>query len=69
MRAMKLIQLQAMKCVQSLMKQRLTQTVTATGKSMSEAHIFPSTNPQYDSRLFIELLVEYMKIPSIEHGT
>ena len=34
-----------------------------TGKSLSEALIFPSTNPQYDDRLFIELQVQYMKIP------
>ena len=39
-----------------------------TGKSMSEALIFASTNPQYDSRLFIELPVQYMKMPSSEHG-
>ena len=26
-----------------------------TGKSISEALIFASTNPQYDNRLFIEL--------------
>ena len=39
-----------------------------TGKSMSEALIFASTNPQYDNRLFIELPVQYMKIPSSEHG-
>ena len=26
-----------------------------TGKSLSEALIFASTNPQYDDRLFIEL--------------
>ena len=38
-----------------------------TGKSMSEALIFASTNPQYDNRLFIELPVQYMKIPSSEH--
>ena len=31
---------------------------------MSEALIFASTNPQYDDRLFIELQVQYMKIPS-----
>ena len=38
------------------------------GKSLLEALIFASTNPQYDSRLFIELvLVKYMKIPSSEH--
>ena len=30
---------------------------------MSEALIPASTNPQYDKRLFIELPVEYMKIP------
>jgi hypothetical protein len=35
-----------------------------TGKSLSEALIFASTNPQYDDRVFIELQVQYMKIPS-----
>ena len=35
---------------------------------MSEALIFASTNPQYDNRLFIELPVQYMKIPNSEHG-
>ena len=39
-----------------------------THKSMSEALIFVSANPQYDNRLFIELPVQYMKIPSSEHG-
>ena len=39
----------------------------ATGKSLSEALIFASTNPQYDDRLFIELRLQYMKIPSSEH--
>ena len=34
---------------------------------MSEALILASTNPQYDNRLFIELPVLYMKIPSWEH--
>ena len=38
------------------------------GKSFSEALILASTNPQYDKRLFIELQVQYMKIPSSEHG-
>ena len=38
-----------------------------TGKSFSEALILVSTNPQYDKRLFIELRVQYMKIPSTEH--
>ena len=39
-----------------------------TGKSLSENLISASTNPQYDDRLFIELQVQYMKIPSSEHG-
>ena len=39
-----------------------------TGKSMSEAHIFASTNPPYDDRLFIELQVQYMKIASPNLG-
>ena len=39
-----------------------------TGKSFSEALILGSTNPQYDRRLFIDLQVQYMKIPSSEHG-
>ena len=39
-----------------------------TGKSLSEALIFASTNPQYHDRLFIELRVQYMKIASSEHG-
>ena len=38
-----------------------------TGKSLSEALNFASTNPQYNNRLFIELQVQYMKIPSLEH--
>ena len=37
-----------------------------TGKSLSEALIFASTNPQYDDRLFIK--VQYMKIPSSNLG-
>ena len=40
----------------------------STGKSLSEALIFASTNPQHDNRLFIELPFQYMKIPSSEHG-
>ena len=35
---------------------------------MSEALIFASTKPQYDDRLFIELQVQYMKIPSSNLG-
>ena len=30
----------------------------STGKSLSEAFIFASTNPQYDDILFIELQVQ-----------
>ena len=40
----------------------------STGKSLSEALIFASTNPQYDDRFFIELQVQYMKIPSSNLG-
>jgi hypothetical protein len=39
-----------------------------TGRSFSEALILATTNPQYDKILFIELQVQYMKIPSSEHG-
>ena len=42
--------------------------ILCTGKSLSEALIFASTNPQYDDRLFIELQVQYMKIPSSNLG-
>ena len=38
------------------------------GKSFSGVLILASTNPQYDKRLSIELPVQYMKIPSLEHG-
>ena len=40
------------------------ETCKCTDKSLSEALIFASTKPQYDDRLFIELQVQYMKIPS-----
>ena len=39
----------------------------STGKSLSEAFILTSTNPQYDKRLFIDLSVQYMKTASSEH--
>ena len=42
--------------------------IPCTGKSLSEALIFASTNPQYDDRLFIELQVQYMKIASSERS-
>ena len=35
--------------------QELFQVSSITGNSLSEALIFPSTNPQYHNRLFIEL--------------
>ena len=38
-----------------------------TGKSLSEALIFASINPQYDNRLFMELPVQYMNTTSAEH--
>ena len=40
----------------------------STGKSLSEVLIFALTNPHYEDRLFIELQLQYMKIPSSEHG-
>ena len=39
----------------------------STGKSLSEALILASTNPQYDDRLFIELRVQYKKTTSTVH--
>ena len=38
-----------------------------TGKSLSEALILATSNPQYDKRLFIDLPVKYMKSTSSEH--
>jgi hypothetical protein len=46
----------------------LNQKALITGKSLSEALFFASTNPQYDKRLFTELQVQYMKIPSSNLG-
>ena len=42
--------------------------ILITGKSLSEALISASSNSQYDDRLFIELQVQYMKIPSSNLG-
>ena len=39
-----------------------------TGKSLSEALFFASTNPQFDDILCIELQVQYVTILSSEHG-
>ena len=52
----------------ALLLKAYSKTVKDTGKSLSEALIFASTNPQYDNRLFIELQVQYMKIPSSNLG-
>ena len=49
-------------------KTRPSNLEKSTGKSLSEALIFASTNPQYDDKLFIELQVQYMKIPSSNLG-
>ena len=37
---------------------------SCTGKSLSEALIFASTNPQYDDTLFVELQVQYSQVPN-----
>ena len=42
--------------------------INSTGKSLSEALIFASTNPQYDNRLSIELQIQCMKLPSSNLG-
>jgi hypothetical protein len=39
----------------------LITAVPDTGKSLSEALILRSPNPQYDKRFFIDLPVQYMK--------
>ena len=52
----------------STVSQNVSCIFSYTGKSLSEALIFESTNPQYDGRLFIEFQVQYMKIPSSNLG-
>ena len=42
-------------------------TKPCTVKSLSEALVLESTNPQYDKRLFIDVPVQYMKTTSSEH--
>ena len=44
------------------------EVASTTGRSLSEALIFASTNPQYDDILFIELQVQCLKIPSSNLG-
>ena len=51
----------------TLAKSLMSIFFTGTGKSLSEALILALTNPQNDYRLFIELRVQYMKIPNSEH--
>ena len=41
--------------------------ICGTGKSVLEALILASANPQYNKRLFIDLPVQYMKTISSEH--
>ena len=48
-------------------KERFDKEQIGTGKSLSEALILASTNPQYDSKLFNDLQVQYKKIPKAEH--
>ena len=43
------------------------ETIWNTSKSLSEAFILTSTNPQYDKRLFVNLPVQYMRTTSSEH--
>ena len=52
----------------STVSQNVSCIFSYTGKSLSEALIFESTNPQYDGRLFIEFQVQYMKILSSNLG-
>ena len=36
--------------------------------AFSEVLILASANPQYDKRLSIDLPLQYIKIPNLEHG-
>ena len=51
-----------------ILKNGIPNVLNSTGKPLSEAPIFASTNPQNDDRLFIELQGQYMKIPSSNLG-
>ena len=46
---------QTMETKKKLEIDRFWSNLTCTGKSLSEALIFASINPQYDNRLFMEL--------------
>ena len=56
-----------------IQNQTMSQNVTKEPKYVVQINIFSevlilaSTNPQHDKRLSIELLVQYMKISSLEH--
>ena len=56
-----------MNCDDLKVEEFFVEETIITGKSFPEALIFASTNPQYGNRLFIELPIQYMKIPSSEH--
>ena len=45
-----------------IMKMEEPRLMLYTGKFLSEALIFASTNPQYDDRLFIELLLLLLQV-------
>ena len=45
----------------SIVEEVWKKNLLCTGKSLLEALILASTNPQYDKRLFIDLPVQYMK--------
>ena len=53
--------------IKILDNQSVTMKCSCKGKFLSESLIFASSNPQYDNRLFIKLLVQYIKIASSEH--
>jgi hypothetical protein len=59
---------QKQKCYCTYSDHMILELATFTGKSLSEALIFASTNPQFDNRLFIELQLPNMKIPSSNLG-
>ena len=56
-----------MNCDDLKVEEFFVEETIITGKSFPEALIFASTNPQYGNRLFIELQVQYIKIPSSNH--
>ena len=57
-----------MNCDDLKVEEFFVEETIITGKSFPGALIFASTNPQYGNRLFIELQVQYIKIPSSNLG-